>query len=58
MENLLRGDSDDRLGKKLKPGWKAGGNQVANKAACLTVMLLLFYLFTGWTICSDNNSNR
>jgi hypothetical protein len=31
MENLLRGDSDDRLGKKLKTGWKAGGgNQVAN----------------------------
>jgi hypothetical protein len=22
-------------------------------SACLTMMLLLFYLFTGWTICSD-----
>jgi hypothetical protein len=27
--------------------------------ACLAVMLLLllFYLFTGWTICSDSNSD-
>jgi hypothetical protein len=49
MENLLRGDSDDRLGKKLKPGWKAGGgNQVANKSSVFdsdaTIILFIYWV--------------